>query len=593
MKPRFLTKIFAFLPFLFIAVSAQAAQVAHWSFDESAGAAVAVASDTKYNATPSAGVTFGANGVFGNAVQFPGTVQNNLAFDAVNDVYSGSFTYATWVNMEELRNGVQFFGDWRSPWAFRLFYESNGTIQGLTSNFRNPGGGDVLVLRSSEAWRANTWYHIAVVRDDAEGTVSNYLNGQLIGTATYTPSPTTFMNHSGVAGRKQEFGWKQDDTGNPQLKGRLDESYIYNEALSADQVRNLMRYNNLAGDFLYAPAVRTSLEAFQLGSLFGSNRRDISLDEAVAAAVVGNNASVADIGIANQKIGTGNYAGVQDITGWGSRFNIENLGIAPNGGFTTGIQNSRFDGAAMTLNGFTTGIGMHANAYVTFDLNEIRAAGGYGADELFHFSAFGGIRTEAGAWNGTDNTRQVNMAAIVLDANNDPLFAIVNGRRLETSAFSQDASGTWSFNDPVTDYINPANTKTFDFRIPTEARFLSLVTAMGNNASGTDHSVWGGTILGIDEPNKVYLNKLIGMGATPFGINYKPTYNDGRSLRSDDFAVTKALYGGAATAAMFASLDLIGNGNITLDVSPLSAGTGYGTIRANTCGVVKKRISRH
>jgi len=148
------------------------------------------------------------------------------------------------------------------------------------------------------------------------------------------------------------------------------------------------------------------------------------------------------------------------------------------------------------------GIGMHANALITFDLHEIRRAGLLSPDQALRFKV-----TRAGLNDDISGSKEASahMAVIfsrphrkkeVLDA---ILSVHVNGRPVETDF------------DDFTYYISSAipspilangTFHSYDLPVPAHARYLTLVTTGAgtpdSNSINSDHTVFSGARLELD-----------------------------------------------------------------------------------------------
>ena len=147
------------------------------------------------------------------------------------------------------------------------------------------------------------------------------------------------------------------------------------------------------------------------------------------------------------------------------------------------------------------GIGMHANALVTFDLDEIRKAGLLPSDQKFKFKVDrAGINDDALGSNGSSH-----LAVIVTRPHKDKavsdaiLAAFVNGKPVEVDVddFTYYFSGNPG--EPLR-----ANGKfaSFDIPIPPEAKHITLVTTGAgepdDNPISSDHAVFSGARLELD-----------------------------------------------------------------------------------------------
>ena len=147
------------------------------------------------------------------------------------------------------------------------------------------------------------------------------------------------------------------------------------------------------------------------------------------------------------------------------------------------------------------GIGMHSNALVTFDLDEIRKAGLMPPDQKFRFKVDrAGINDDAVSSQGS-----AHLAAIVSRPHKDKavsdaiLAAQVNGKPVEIDVndFTYYFSG-----DPGKPIRANGRFASFDIPIPAEAKHLTLVTTGAgepdDNPINSDHAVFSGVRLELD-----------------------------------------------------------------------------------------------
>ena len=147
------------------------------------------------------------------------------------------------------------------------------------------------------------------------------------------------------------------------------------------------------------------------------------------------------------------------------------------------------------------GIGMHANALITFDLDEIRKAGLLPSDQKFKFKVDrAGINDDTLGSNGSSH-----LAVIVSRPHKDKavsdavLAAFVNGKPVEVDVddFTYYFSG-----DPGEPIRANGRFESFDIPIPPEAKHLTLVTTGASepddNPISSDHAVFSGARLELD-----------------------------------------------------------------------------------------------
>ncbi|MDA0589877.1 MAG: DUF1553 domain-containing protein [Planctomycetota bacterium] len=147
------------------------------------------------------------------------------------------------------------------------------------------------------------------------------------------------------------------------------------------------------------------------------------------------------------------------------------------------------------------GIGMHANALITFDIDEIRKAGLLPSDQSFKFKVDrAGINDDTLGSNGSSH-----VAVLVTRPHKDKavsdavLAAFVNGKPVEVDVddFTYYFSG-----DPGEPIRADGKFVSFDIPIPPEAKHLTLVTTGASepddNPISSDHAVFSGARLELD-----------------------------------------------------------------------------------------------
>lgn len=332
-----------------LASSARADLVAHWAFDEAAGATVAADSTGNYNATPSNdSITFGGAGKFGNAVTFDGTTPySQLTYSGLQGIYDTSVSFSFWVKVPETTNqGGQVIGAWQTSWGYRIFFSNTTRALGFdarssTDNYAhyNTYGA------STSALAADQWNHVVMILDRENNKTYAYLNGNLVNQRSYE-SMGPLWESTGVSG----MGWKQDNGTTGLLNGSIDEMYVYSDALTEQQVHGLM-YNNNINEFVVTnPYVQTS-DKVLLGALFGVSSDSTVQDAMAAGGTFGAQATTGNLGIAyatkSTEISTLNQ--VVDVTNDGLMVDLSSI----NAGNTYGanVQNAKCNVAGIRTTG--------------------------------------------------------------------------------------------------------------------------------------------------------------------------------------------------------------------------------------------------
>lgn len=179
------------------------------------------------------------SGKFGKALQFDGssdvvTVNKDFNFDDADQM-----TISTWVYFDHTVGWMTLVGqdttDWASSNAAFYLQKIGGTSCGRTLNAFafaigfGSGGCDLAFAQSTTIPTANTWYHVVGTYDGS--TIKIYINGNLEASTSFTTGiPTQTGNF--VIGE----GYFNDALADT-LDGRMDEVKVYNQALTADQVK--------------------------------------------------------------------------------------------------------------------------------------------------------------------------------------------------------------------------------------------------------------------------------------------------------------------------------------------------------------------
>lgn len=135
----------------------------------------------------------------------------SIADNAAFDLGSGAFTLEAWINMADVTPSKaewiisQWQSDTLNSWGFRV--ETNGT---LNFYYSADGNNSATVGSASPGLVANTWHHIAVVRNS--NTVTIYVDGVSKASGTVT---ATFLNSTAsvMVGNQAATGLGQTFTG--------------------------------------------------------------------------------------------------------------------------------------------------------------------------------------------------------------------------------------------------------------------------------------------------------------------------------------------------------------------------------------------
>jgi mono/diheme cytochrome c family protein/cytochrome c553 len=241
-----------------------------------------------------------------------------------------------------------------------------------------------------------------------------------------------------------------------------------------------------------------------LGNLF-DDVAETSLGDAIDSDQFKAAADATDLGVDRVVQGWGTETEIAS----GIKFDFQTLG---SGTETHGlvVNDSWGDGGIRTLgqqfdaNGPRTeaGIGMHANALITFDLTEIRKAGNLPPTQSFVFrSERAGLNDDVSSGNGS-----IHLAVIVSRSTGAPnekvLAAYVDGVKADFAFENGKFAISGAVPSPLTSNGKFAN---FEVPLPPEAQFVTLVataaaTGPGGNPISSDHAVFSDVRLEFESP---------------------------------------------------------------------------------------------
>lgn len=223
-----------------------------------------------------------------------------------------------------------------------------------------------------------------------------------------------------------------------------------------------------------------------LGNLF-DDPKGTSLADAIATDTYQAEGDAGDLGV--YTVVDGGLNSAQTIAP-GVQFNLSNAGGG--GGVVSGKpSNDTF--RSVSAEGIRTtgssgvpaekvedGIGMHADELITFDLNELRAAGGFVGDAAY-FSAYSGL-------NDTGSAGSVKTIVLLSDDSGQVLAGYVNGQLVAVS----NNGGVWSFSGNQPGVLSGSGDNRFApiaVSIPPEAAHLTLA-GTSNGSANSDHAVF-------------------------------------------------------------------------------------------------------
>ena len=224
--------------------------VGHWSFDEGGGTNILDSSGQANHGTiinPQTNTW--TTGMHGSALYFGGVVGLDSTYVAVPDATSlriaGDISFAAWVRCDDIYRDAPIVakeGDGRLSYWFGAFGLSNeGGAPGNFGMLLDADGNQPWTMynRNQGSIPQGQWVHLASVRTGT--TVHHYLNGEPL---THTGSfvgPIHVSDAFLAIGVNSLYNFAANHTA---FLGVIDEVYLYNYALSDEQVRAL--YSTLA-----------------------------------------------------------------------------------------------------------------------------------------------------------------------------------------------------------------------------------------------------------------------------------------------------------------------------------------------------------
>ena len=189
-------------------------------------------------------VESGHNGVLKNGATFvAGNVDSAFGFDGVDDYvevadspdwhFTGDFAIDAWVKIADTTKTYLFVSQGQNVSNRMLFAYGGSAGNGIQFTLVI-GGSNVLILRelSNVSWIANAWTHVAVTRE--ANTFRIYRDGNLVGSQTLA---VTYPDYAGLV----NFGRQEFTTAsNFYLDGALDEIEVFNRALSATEIQQII-----------------------------------------------------------------------------------------------------------------------------------------------------------------------------------------------------------------------------------------------------------------------------------------------------------------------------------------------------------------
>lgn len=216
---------------LLMASNANAALVAHWTFDEANGT-TAFDSVGNVNGTLVGGVVFSESGILGGAIQ----IADGYVDMGNNFASASSFSVQAWIKTEpgDLSPMTPVSKHW-SGWANGYYISINNVNDGYTNTglagFRSMNSTYNPTATGGPVVNNGTWHQIVGTYDN--GTSSLYVDGDFV--------DSTYPNGYSDSSVSLLIGGCNDFYGQPGnlFHGFIDDVRIYDNALSEDDVHEL------------------------------------------------------------------------------------------------------------------------------------------------------------------------------------------------------------------------------------------------------------------------------------------------------------------------------------------------------------------
>ncbi len=181
--------------------------------------------------------TIGTASVYGCTFYTDSVRGNVLAFDGKNDYVQlsskateyDSYTIMMWYKSTSSSLWQRIF-DLGDNSASSMFLTAYAYDAGIRFAQQINGDGEKQVNGSTTA--LNTWTHVAVTVNGKSNNATLYINGSRVGTVTLSALPEDYAGTANYLGKSQ-----YDD---PYFAGYMDDVYIFDYALSANEVKSYM-----------------------------------------------------------------------------------------------------------------------------------------------------------------------------------------------------------------------------------------------------------------------------------------------------------------------------------------------------------------
>ncbi|MER5427081.1 LamG-like jellyroll fold domain-containing protein [Streptosporangium roseum] len=238
--------------------------VAHWKFDEAAGAAAAADSGPNgHTATYTGSRRTIVPGKLGNAVQLNDMTGSNGC--CVPDSYAStskavlnqnsSFSLSTWVRLTDSEAVQHVASQDGSPFGMSIYYLGD-SHQKWRLQISGTGGttGYGVWVDSAKLSKVDTWTHLVAMYDASAAKIRLYVDGVLSGEADYQPSGSVTGGPFRIGGHKSGLNF---------LQGAVDDMRLYQRVLTLKEIKDL--YGEVAATSYNAkPSGQVIEQTFQL-----------------------------------------------------------------------------------------------------------------------------------------------------------------------------------------------------------------------------------------------------------------------------------------------------------------------------------------
>lgn len=169
-------------------------------------------------------------GRFGNAFDLGGGDYVEVPKTDALDFGTGPFTVSAWFKTSNTRKQTIVWADSRSApdWSIQLL--ATGVLRGSVSD-----GSKSVNTDAPGHYADGAWHQVTLVRSSSG--VTEYVDGQQAATGAAVPGSVSEGTQGGI-----RFGARLDGINDP-LFGDLDEAWVFDQALTADQVQQLYATN--------------------------------------------------------------------------------------------------------------------------------------------------------------------------------------------------------------------------------------------------------------------------------------------------------------------------------------------------------------